>query len=85
MDIWQILAGLILLLIGCSIIYDDRQFAKEQELEELERENNPQAWAGHDPHEELNHWTDWVIGLFYLSRGYALALGGALLVVNGVL
>ncbi len=91
MDIWQIIAGLILMLVGYSIIHEDREYTRIRELEEMERESSPELYNTAEdadpyrPYSELQDIIDGAVGLFYMARGAALCLGGALLLVSGFL
>lgn len=90
MNFWLIALGLLLVLIGFSVWYDDKEFNRLLELDEMEKEGSPELYDDEEDEEFHTRWGGLApyvasaVLLFYAARGILTGLGGVWLVVLGV-
>jgi hypothetical protein len=90
MSFWLIVLGVLLILIGFSVWWDDKEISRQIELEEVNREHSPELYDTSDDDEfnerygSLAPYIATAVLLFYALRGVLTAIGGVWLVVGGV-
>lgn len=90
MSFWLIALGLLLVLIGFSVWYDDKEFNRLLELDEMEKEGSPELYDDEEDKEFHDRWgalapyVAYTVVAFYALRGILTGLGGVWLVVLGV-
>lgn len=85
MSFWLITLGLLLILVGWSIVYDDLEYTRLLELEEMEREASPELYEDPEWEKFEARWgalatpVALVITVFYNIRGFIVGLSGVML------
>lgn len=90
MNLFLIIVGILTMLIGFSIWWDDREYNRQMAIEEMHREDSPELYDDDEDNDFVERWgvlapyVAFVVVGFYTVRGWVVLAGGAWLTVTGV-